>query len=45
MQTNPDSGLWGYILVGTAAFLLGGCAAVVIDLLRRRKKGENRRHD
>lgn len=43
MPTNPEPTVWTYVLIGAAAFLLGGCATVLVHLLKKKKNGEGDR--
>ena len=44
MQMSPDR-ILGYVLVGIAAFLLGGAVTVLCILLRRKKDREGAERD
>ncbi len=44
MLPNPDR-ILGYVLVGIAAFLLGGAVSVLCVLLRRKKDREGAERD
>ena len=44
MPSNPDR-ILGYVLIGIAAFLLGGAVSVLCTLLRRKKNREGAGRD